>query len=72
VVAAKAHYGASQALVITTSRFTPAAFTLARDNGVVLWDSGSLLQLQQKRAVIDTQRSQPPRNAIERFLQGIK
>ncbi len=72
VVAAKAHYGASQALVITTSHFTPAAFTLARDNGVVLWDSESLLQLQQKRAVIDTQRSQPPRNAIERFLRGVK
>jgi len=46
--------------------------TLARDNGVVLWDSGNLLQLQQQRAATEAQRRQPPRNALERFLQGIK
>ncbi len=72
VVAAKAHYGASRALVITTSQFTPAAITLARDNGVGLWDSRTLLELQQQRAAINAQRARPPKNAIERFLRGIK
>ena len=72
VVVAKAHYGASHALVITTSQFTAAAFTLARDNGVVLWDSRTLLQLQQQRAAIATQHSHPPHTTIERWLRGIK
>ena len=37
-VAAVAHYGASHAMVVTTSSCTAHARALARSNGVVLWD----------------------------------
>lgn len=42
VTAAKAHYRASQAMVITNSFFTKAAISLARANRVVLWDRDEL------------------------------
>ncbi|WP_158246192.1 hypothetical protein [Sulfobacillus sp. hq2] len=51
---------------------TPAAISLARDNGFELWDSRTLLKLQQQRTAVNAQRARPPKNAIERFLRGIK
>ena len=36
VVGAKAHYGASEAVVVTNAAFTPSAIELANDNGVAL------------------------------------
>ena len=36
VVGAKAHYGASEAVVVTSSVLTPSAAELADDNGVAL------------------------------------
>lgn len=56
VVAAKAHYSAGQAWVVTNARFTPAARSLAGSNDVRLIDRDELIKLilsiqaQQKRA----------------------
>lgn len=41
-VAAKAHYGAVHAMVVTPSTFSQHATTLARSNNVVLWDRSKL------------------------------
>lgn len=41
-VAAKAHYGAVHAMVVTQSTFSQHATTLARSNNVVLWDRTKL------------------------------
>lgn len=38
VVGAKAHYGATEAVVITNARFTQSAKKLAKSNKVLLWD----------------------------------
>lgn len=35
-VAGKAHYGCTEAMVVTNNTFTPAAETLAKENGVIL------------------------------------
>jgi len=43
VVAAKHYYGAGRAMVITNSKFTTAAFRLARANGVILWSREHLI-----------------------------
>ena len=43
VVAAKGVYGSANALVVTNSRFTDAAKTLARANGVELWNRERLI-----------------------------
>lgn len=45
IVAAKAHYGAEQAWVITNAGFTPAAVSLARSNDVRLIDRDELVKL---------------------------
>jgi restriction system protein len=50
VVAAKAHYGAECAMVITNAHFTQAAVTLANSNGVDLWDRDRLAKELPKRA----------------------
>lgn len=42
IVAAKAHYSASMAMVVTTGRFTKSAFELAKSNNVDLWDIDKL------------------------------
>lgn len=44
VVAAKGHYQAQRALVVTNSRFTAQAIQLARSNAVDLWDRDRLAQ----------------------------
>jgi restriction system protein len=43
VVAAQAHYGCQGAVVVTNSKFTPAARRLAADNGVKLWERRDLV-----------------------------
>ena len=43
VIGAKAHYGASDAWVVTNSSFTPAAETLAAENGVQLFARDGLV-----------------------------
>lgn len=43
VAAARNHYGAGGAIVITNSYFTPAAIQLARSNGVQLWNRDVLI-----------------------------
>jgi len=40
--AARAHYGAQRAMVVTNSLFTPSARALAASNKVELWDRGRL------------------------------
>lgn len=44
IVAAKAYYKASQAMVITNSFFTDSAKNLAKKNGVILWDRTTLIK----------------------------
>jgi restriction system protein len=55
-VAAKAHYGANAAMVVSTSTFTAHAQTLARSNRVVLWDR-TILRRELAR-MPDARRSQ--------------
>lgn len=43
-VAAKEYYSCNKAMVVTNSRFTPQARTLAKANGVVLWDRNELVK----------------------------
>jgi HJR/Mrr/RecB family endonuclease len=45
VVGAKAHYGASEAVVVTNLLFTPAAAELANDNGVALIERDELVKM---------------------------
>ena len=44
VVAAKARYRCQRAMVVTNQYFTPAAFQLARDNYVALWNRERLMK----------------------------
>jgi HJR/Mrr/RecB family endonuclease len=52
VVGAKAHYGASEAVVVTNLLFTPAAVELADDNGVALVERDELVNLLACQASI--------------------
>lgn len=55
VVAAKAYYGANEALVITTGSFTKSALDLAEVNDVILWDGEKLSEvLSSLNQVIDS------------------
>jgi restriction system protein len=45
VIGAKAHYGATAAIVVTNSMFTPAALTLAQSNGVLMVDRSQLIDM---------------------------
>jgi restriction system protein len=45
VVGAKAHYGASEAVVVTNSAFSPAAVELAEENGVSLVARDELVEM---------------------------
>lgn len=47
-VAARGHYGANQAIVLTNSYFTGPAQTLARSNAVLLWDRNELFSLASR------------------------
>lgn len=44
VVAGKAHYNCTKAIVVTNSVFTQSAIELANSNGVILWDRNLLKQ----------------------------
>src|SRR5690606_10359986 len=44
-VAAKAHYGATEAWVVTNSGFTEAALTLARSNNVKMYGRAELINM---------------------------
>jgi restriction system protein len=76
VVGAKAHYGASEAVVITNLLFTPAAEELAKDNGVALVERDELVQMLASQAAVS-----PPRTGLflavsqiasgARFLLGV-
>lgn len=48
VVAAKSHYNAEYAVVVTNSYFTEAAKTLAKSNGVILIERPDLIRLIEK------------------------
>lgn len=59
VVAAKAHYGASEAVVVTNSTYTPAALTLADDNGVATVERAELVELLARQGADDDSKSGP-------------
>ncbi|GEM_PF-594755 len=50
--AARAHYAAQGAIVITNSYFTPQAVKLARSNAVELWDRNVLVRLASKNVAV--------------------
>jgi restriction system protein len=60
VVAAKAYYGANQAVVVASSNFSDRAIALARSNNVTLWDralvSQELMVLRNMRMLSPTER----------------
>ncbi len=65
VVAAKAHYRAQHALVVTNSRFTAQAIQLARSNGVELWDRDRLARELTGAAVeADSATNSSPANPV--------
>ncbi|MBO0823125.1 MAG: restriction endonuclease [Actinobacteria bacterium] len=52
VSAARAHYRTSQAIVLTNSYFTDAAWTLARSNAVELWDRNVLFTMATRASAL--------------------
>lgn len=64
-VAAVAHYGATSAMVITTSTFSAHARTLARSNRVVLWDRQMLAK------ELASTRSLPRPSPTHRFFSSL-
>jgi restriction system protein len=65
VVAAKAMYDATAAMVVANSRYTEQAKLLARKNGVVLWDRDELASHLYKAGVKDNVERTRPCGAIE-------
>jgi HJR/Mrr/RecB family endonuclease len=63
VCAGKIHYRADHAYVVTNSRFTKNAETLAETTGVQLWDGGVLLYLVEK--VKSTEREQTKESEVK-------
>lgn len=51
VISAKNHYGATEAICITNSRFTPEAETLAKENQVELIERAELVEILSKLKV---------------------
>ncbi len=49
-VAARAHYGAQHAMVVTNAVFTPSAEVLAESNGVELWDRMMLAEVAARHS----------------------
>lgn len=58
VVAAKAHYKAENAIVITNSRLTANAKILAKNNNVIVYERPQLIDLVQKSRMIIQNRKQ--------------
>ncbi len=76
VVAAKAHYGATRAIVVTNSTFTPAAKLLAKSNHVDLWPRERLAGLLASQSTIPPTRggallAQQLRYGVPLFLGAI-
>jgi hypothetical protein len=65
-VAAKAHYGAVHAMVVTQSTFSQHATTLARSNNVVLWDRPKLA------AELAQFGGQPSRTGAQRLTSELR
>jgi hypothetical protein len=57
---ARAHHGAERAIVMTTSTFTAAAASLARQHRIELWDGEQLAKLlEQQRRLLEAQGARP-------------
>jgi restriction system protein len=71
VVGAKAHYGASEAVVVTNFLFTPAAVELADDNGVALVEREELVKMLASQAAVS-----PPHTglllAVSQIASGVR
>ncbi len=69
--AARSHYDADDALVVTNNYFTPAAVELAGSNDVVLWDRPVLIDLLARQAAVS-----PPRTglslAVRQVTSGVR
>jgi restriction system protein len=61
VVAAKAHYACTDAMVVTNARFTAQAMQLAEANDVELWDRGELV----RRLTARPPHSTPARTSVQ-------
>jgi restriction system protein len=66
VAAARAHYGAQNAIVVTNSTFTSSARSLARTNGVELWDRSILVKF------ISMQTINPKEEGLTLFKDELK
>jgi restriction system protein len=68
-VAARAHYGAQHALVVTNAVFTPSAEVLAQSNQVELWDRVMLAEVAARHSSV------PPEAGIQlwwhEFCRGL-
>lgn len=71
VVGAKAHYGASEAVVVTNSLFTPAAVELANDNGVALVERDELVDMLAGQ-VLDDSTYLGPDLALRQIASGTR
>ena len=71
VVAAKLHYGAQRAIVVTSSRFTTQAVRLADTTGAELWDRHRLeRELAKPASAWASYDLKPPPGAV-RLSEGI-
>jgi curved DNA-binding protein CbpA len=66
VIAAKAHYGAARALVVTSSDYSQHAVMLANSNGVTLWNRATLA------AQLTDFRAQPFRPGFNRLSTELR
>ena len=68
-VAARAHYGAQHAMVVTNAVFTPSAEVLAESNDVELWDRMMLAQVAARHSSV------PPEAGVQlwwhEFCRGL-
>ena len=71
VIGAKAHYGASEAWVVTNSEFTDAAFTLADENRVVLIDRSELVECLGLES-LGPKGAVGPELALRQIFSGIR
>ena len=71
VVGAKAHYGASEAVVITNSVLSPAAVELAEDNGVALIERDDLVTMLASQAAVSPPHT-GPFLAVSQIANGVR
>lgn len=65
-VAAMAHYGAARALVVTSSDYSDHAVTVAKSNGVTLWNRATLA------AELTGFRGEPFQSGVKRFSSELR